>query len=82
MASRKLRCKECDWIGSVDDMLEADNPFDPGYTIIGCPECKTPCNLEYACEVEGCNELSTCGFCGKDGEYHQVCGKHFEKLES
>ena len=76
MASKRVKCRECDWIGHLDEMLEAENPFDPGNTIIGCPECKTPCNLEYACEIEGCSELATCGTPGENGEYYQTCGKH------
>ena len=30
MASKRVKCRECDWIGHLDEMLEAENPFDPG----------------------------------------------------
>src|SRR3990172_7467684 len=76
MATNKLICEECDWRGTVDSALHAQNPFSADEEIHGCPSCFTPCHLVFACEHDGCWLEVSCGTPTHDGEYAQTCGKH------
>lgn len=37
----RVFCSECWWYGENTEVLTAQNPFDPGQSITGCPGCKS-----------------------------------------
>jgi hypothetical protein len=39
-----MKCTECGWVGTTEEILWGNNPFKPGYIIHGCPDCK---NVEH-----------------------------------
>ena len=78
---RKYKCSECGHICKDDEVLKEHHPFKEGDLIWGCPSCLEAESLEMACEVEGCDQLSSCGWPGEDGEYHHTCGKHDRSLK-
>ena len=71
----KLTCVECDWRGHSTEQLRADNPFDPGEFIYGCPKCKSVDCFLRACDEAGCWSDVTCGTPTPNG-YRNTCGKH------
>lgn len=75
MADQKCLCKSCDWQGLVSELLTAQNPFDPGETISGCPKCKAIDDAIVACDEPGCWREATCGWPSESG-YRWTCGKH------
>ncbi len=34
------RCKNCEKVFYINDLLKAASPFDPDETLVGCPQCK------------------------------------------
>jgi hypothetical protein len=75
----KVICKECDWRGTSEDVLEAPNPFDPEDTLTGCPGCKQVDTMVQGCFHRGClNEAATGGFSDpKDPKnYVWACYEH------
>jgi len=75
MMSAKLKCKECGWGGTPDELLEAENPFDPSDIVFGCPACKSVDCFDFCCDEPGCWEPIICGINTDDG-YRQTCSKH------
>ncbi len=75
MSDNKRICTECGWIGSVNDVLVASNPFAKRYEIVGCPECKDVESIVVACDVDGCKKQATCGTPTSAG-YRHTCGEH------
>lgn len=71
----KTICLECKWVGSLEDLLTAPNPFDSGDVIYGCPKCKSVDCFVVACDEKGCWEPRTCGT-PTATVYRQTCGKH------
>ena len=83
--TQKLICtaRRCGWHGM--QALEAPNPFEPGETILGCPDCKAVETIYLACDEPDCWEQSTCGTPTPTG-CRRTCGKHvpreaFDQLE-
>lgn len=77
----RVLCIECKWCGPEAEMLTATSPFDPEDTVVGCPKCKTVNRLHRACDVEGCDRESSCGF-PSDSGYRRTCGEHYRKMNS
>ena len=75
---KKAKCSErhCNWKGLEGDLLEAQNPFDPFDTLIGCPECKSINTIYPVCDEEGCWDAVTCGTPTPEG-YRSTCGNHW-----
>ncbi len=48
----KVICQTCGWYGHSADRLVADDPFNPGSSLFGCPRCR-----ECYCFVPVCDEL-------------------------
>ena len=77
----KLRCTErhCNWHGTL--ALEAPNPFYPGATIQGCPDCKSVETIAEACDEPDCWAQSCCGWPTPEivyGGYRRTCQKHYK----
>lgn len=68
-------CNDCDWIEV--NRMSAPHPFIPGDTIYGCPHCGG-IDLNGVCEIDGCDEIASCGTPTKGG-YARCCGKHFSE---
>jgi hypothetical protein len=68
----------CGWHGTSDEVLKAQDPFDPDETLWACPECKDLFGLSLACDEPDCWDGATCGTPTKDG-YRNTCGKHVPK---
>lgn len=75
---RRVKCTECGWKGTINEELEAPNPFDPGELIYGCPHCKSINTCVGVCMVKKCWEYTSCGTPTKIGYLH-TCGKHKPK---
>lgn len=69
-------CTECDWNGTDQQWLTAENPFDPNSKIIGCPLCKDVGSMRELCDEPGCSQLASCGFPTEDGSYRRTCFDH------
>ena len=59
----------------TDELLEAENPFDPSDIVFGCPACKSVDCFDFCCDEPGCWEPIICGINTDDG-YRQTCSKH------
>ena len=75
----KRRCKECGWLGTTKEVLEAPSPFKPEETLQGCPKCRESGSLEILCDEPGCRAVPCCGLPTPDG-YRLVCGEHAKPL--
>lgn len=76
----KLRCMNirCGWCGPDTEMLKAQNPFQDGDTLNGCPLCRDVNTLQVACDEPDCWEASSCGT-PTDAGYRRTCGKHMPR---
>jgi hypothetical protein len=74
-SSEKIICTECEWCGTTEAVLLAENPFAEWETITGCPECKSIDRFIPACDRDGCWSEVTCGTPTKDG-YRHTCSEH------
>lgn len=73
----KVICKECGWIGNLDELLNGINPFDNIQEISACPSCKELNDTIYTkCDHSGCKNIATCGTSTKEG-YRLTCNQHF-----
>jgi len=69
-------CIECDHVSET--YLTAENPFDEGYSVLGCENCKEVNSLEPACWK--CNRPGTIGTPeSTEFRYIQTCFEHNPK---
>jgi len=73
--TNELLCRECGWLGKMNEVMKAPNPFDNG-TITACPECRTIEDLAVVCDIPDCNKEATCGT-PTDNGYKRCCGEHY-----
>lgn len=73
---RTLICKDCDSIISEGGVLRAENPFNPEYELLGCPNCKAVDQFRLACAASGCTSEVSMGMPHEDGVYRSTCSKH------
>ncbi len=79
MADR-LKCRECAWIGTRVQLLDAPHPFQPGESILGCPSCKAASDIFLlVCDEPGCNNAVSCGWPDGVG-YRRTCDEHGEVI--
>ncbi len=76
----KRTCGVCYWRGTSDQILVAQNPFDPGDTVTGCPKCLSVDSTTIVCDEPGCWKEVTCGTPIPDGSYRQTCGTHRQPI--
>ena len=69
-------CEDCNWAGPLEHLLQAENPFDHGEQIQGCPHCKAVNTMRSCCDELGCWEPDTCGTPTGNGGYRRTCGTH------
>lgn len=74
MKSRWL-CEECRNVCLEDELLDADNPFKPGWTVVGCPNCLEVSSMVGACDTEPCDKRGIMGTQTADG-YRWTCYRH------
>ena len=77
----KFRCKTCNMVTLIGDLLSAPNPFDPCDVIHGCPKCREVWLFDALCEIPGCRELVAGGIPFDDGGYGFYCSKHLREHE-
>ena len=69
----KFNCDSCDWHGTEEQVLKAKNPFNETEELLGCPVCKYPETLNYACAEPNCwNDIgygNTCAVHIPDRKY-------------
>lgn len=70
--------KRCGWVGTVEKMLTAKNPFDDAKQIVGCPTCREVDTFYEVCDEAGCMQEATCGTPVAVG-YRRTCGQHMPK---
>lgn len=76
MSGIKVKCDECDWRGTEDQLLRAQNPFaDDNETMVGCPTCREPNSMIRACDHENCWSDGSCGTPTANG-YATTCYYH------
>lgn len=76
----KVMCDECDWIGDVSEILQAENPFHEGEEITGCPHCRSIVDFPTLCEEPGCLNEASCWRPQKPGGcYRLTCRDHAPK---
>lgn len=72
-----FKCTDCEvWVGPVEEMLVAQNPFDPSSEIQGCPHCKSIGQFVNLCDESGCTRDASCGWPTNDGGYRRTCYEH------
>ncbi len=74
----EYRCSECG--ETTTTPLKAQNPFCPEEEIRGCPYCRVIESVDRLCEIEGCQNMATCGTPTDEG-YLCVCGDHYRALQ-
>lgn len=74
-ADRRFICEECGWRGADAELLRASNPFDPDEGMVGCPDCKEPNSMVFACDEPGCWAQVSCGTSTATG-YRSTCYRH------
>lgn len=74
----KVICEECGWRGRVNELLQANHPFDPNDTAMGCPRCKSIDLCVSLCDEPGCQRKVACGF-PVEGGYRNTCGDHYRE---
>lgn len=76
-AITRWKCEACGEVSDQDELLVAPNPFDPGDTIIGCPQCRSVEGFREACASMGCPHASTSGTPDLFGyRYLWLCVEH------
>jgi len=80
--NRRWQCDECEKIYLESDLLTAPNPFEPDFTITGCPHCKSVECFTEICDEPECTQPASCGF-PTDNGYRRTCFEHseFKKAE-
>ena len=79
-ARNKFICESCCSIVFAEDRMWADNPFQPGDEISGCPQCNGVECFKTACQFDGCKNEGTGGYPGGNGfRYFWACHKHAPK---
>jgi hypothetical protein len=73
------KCRECEWIGETTQLLQAENPFELGDTLYGCPKCRSVNCFIRLCDEQGCTRDASCGWPSEEG-YRQTCGKHWKEF--
>ena len=76
--NRKVKCEECDWKGTDDELKRASNPWDINDFITGCPECNSVNSTHYVCDEPSCWRIVSCGTPTPNG-YRSTCGEHQPK---
>lgn len=67
-------CENCDWNGTLKELLTAPHPWHSDSTLFGCPECKWEDELHWACQVCHTRQV-TSGTSTPDG-YLRTCSEH------
>jgi hypothetical protein len=74
-APDKWLCRDCG--ETCTTLLSAENPFEIGDTISGCPHCRSVESLEGACQIGDCKRPASGGHPGGHGfRYIWTCWKH------
>lgn len=73
--TKRVRCHSCQGIIREVTLLTAPHPFCDGDVIMGCPQCKQCDGFLPLCDVETCEEASTCGWPSEQG-YRFTCFEH------
>ena len=76
----KYICTDCGYITYSNNWRTAPNPFEPGETILGCPNCSGVDTATGVCDEPECREPATCGTPTPAG-YRHTCGKHCTREE-
>lgn len=76
----KANCTDCHWHGKITEVLRAENPFEPGDEILGCPRCHTVSHIVYACDFGDCKRDVSCGWLDAEGKYWSTCGAHMNTI--
>lgn len=71
----RYRCSRCEAVVNSDDLLIAQNPFNPTSLIDGCPKCLSPFDGRLLCDVDDCPREAGCGTPTRSG-YRQTCDVH------
>jgi len=76
VSTKRWRCSECYWTGPEGALLIGPNPFAPDESVVGCPDCKGIDTAEMMCDVDGCKNLTSCGW-PSDAGYRHTCHEHY-----
>lgn len=71
----KIKCNECGWKGTAEQLLEAPNPFLPEENVVGCPNCKAVENYEHCCDHADCWRTASSGTPTPE-RYMWTCHEH------
>ena len=76
----KFMCGCCRAITTVENILQAPNPFNANSEpICGCPHCFSVEDFERICDVDGCSSANVSGMKIDDG-YKFLCRLHTPDL--
>ena len=67
----------CQWSGPGNEVLLAEDPFNPGVVLCGCPKCREQ-TLQVCCDEPDCNQPADTGTPTPQG-YRSTCSKHIPK---
>jgi hypothetical protein len=76
--TNRFKC-DCGWKSTEGEVLIAPHPFDPEYTVDGCPKCKDVNCFTWVCDEPDCWEDTTCGTPTKEG-YRRTCSDHIPRM--
>jgi len=65
----------CGWCGYNEEVLTAPDPFNEGFLLYACPDCREVNTLVSACIEPGCEKQANCGTPTPDG-YKLTCSEH------
>lgn len=74
MTSRRIKCTECGWVGSSDNVVIGNNKSEKN--IIVCPKCNAIHSMYILCDKYGCDKIGTYSYV-ENGEEHITCGEHY-----
>ena len=73
----RYKCKGCNAVLDINQVLEAKNPFCSDDIIRGCPQCFDIENFQAMCYDSDCMNTATSGFT-KGDEYVFACSHHYK----
>lgn len=79
----KRTCSACGWVGTQEELLRADSPFDASILLSACPKCHTVEGVRFPvlCDTQGCTNLAGAGDQVVNGRLRRVCEQHRKEQE-
>jgi len=70
-----FRCRECEWTGKQEAIVQFQDPERAGNSWRICPECRAAEQFDNICDEPGCRRVAAFGWPSSEG-YRRTCGDH------